>query len=119
MTGPATNAAFGQWYALPAFAEHIIVGPGVFQIRVADGLIDYPRGKSAMIYYGVGAQLARAVDEFWRAQQARRSQQAATWLCRHTIEFDGGRVMDAERLYERLLAQFVSRFGSEPVLPCD
>lgn len=117
MVGPLATAAFGRWYPLPAFAAHLEPGLGVFQVKLAHGLIDYPGGKSAMIHYGYGASLRDEVASLVAAQQAAGAPLQA-WMCRHTIEFSGGHVMEAQGLYERLLAQFVSRFGSEPRLPC-
>ncbi|MBK9072638.1 MAG: hypothetical protein IPL79_16810 [Myxococcales bacterium] len=117
MDGPLATAAFGRWYPLAAFAEHIEAGVGVFQVKLAKGLIDYPKGKSAMIHYGYGASLRDEVGSLVAVKQTAGGQVDA-WMCRHTIEFPSGRVMEAQHLYERLLAQFVSRFGSEPRLPC-
>ena len=51
---------FGRWQKLA-----VATMPrrrGVLQARLADGLNDYPSGKSAMVYYDGGDDLARALE---------------------------------------------------------
>ena len=71
---------FGRWYPLAEAAAHAPAGPGVFQIRIADGLLDYPRGKSAMLHYQAAADVRAAASAFADRHGHR------AWLCRHTIE---------------------------------
>ncbi len=52
LLGPAADVG-----ALPHAA-------GVFQLRVVQALLLYPRGKSAMVAYGAGADVAAALHEF-------------------------------------------------------
>ncbi|MGZ3407564.1 MAG: hypothetical protein ACXVAN_14040 [Polyangia bacterium] len=51
---------FGRWQKLAAAT--VPRRRGVLQARVADGLIDYPTGKSAMVYYDADEDLSRALD---------------------------------------------------------
>jgi hypothetical protein len=50
---------FGRWQKLAAAT--LPRRRGVLQARVAVGLIDYPRGKSAMVYYDAGDDLTLAL----------------------------------------------------------
>ena len=45
---------FGAWFPIESAATEAPDGPGVLQIR-ADDLLDYPRGKSAMVLYAHSA----------------------------------------------------------------
>jgi hypothetical protein len=49
---------FGRWQKLAAAT--MPRRRGVLQARVAEGLLDYPTGKSAMVYYDGDADLSRA-----------------------------------------------------------
>lgn len=91
--------------------------PGVLQLRLAKGLRAYPRGQSAMLCYLVATEVRAQATMFCQARRA-AGDPVEAWLCRHAVDFSGDRVMEAQRLHARLLAQFVSRFGSEPKLPC-
>ncbi len=102
----AVEGAFGPWEELAAAAPP--AAPGVFQVRLRRGLHSYPRGRSAMLYYGRDRDLARGVTAFrervlpglpWPAAELRvRWRQAA----------------EPERLLGELLARFGARFGSLP-----
>ena len=78
----------------------------MLQIRVAEGLIDYPRGKSAMVHYAY-APSARAAAVGLAAELAGRE----LW-CRHVIEHDAG--VDLSAFFAKTLREFVQRFGTEP-----
>jgi len=97
---------FGPWYPLAAAGDHAPAGENVLQLRVASGLLDYPRGKSAMVWYGhtldcraTALALANAhVDEdLW---------------CRHLIEIDAA--TDLALFCAKLRSEFVRRFGTVP-----
>ena len=102
---------FGRWYPLTEAAAHAPAGPGVFQIRVAEGLLDYPRGKSAMLHYQA-ADDVRAAALAFAARHGDRG-----WLCRHTIELSETEAAGAAALAARLLRDFEARFGTAPTLP--
>jgi hypothetical protein len=95
---------FCPWYPLADAAAHAPVGEGVLQLRVAEGLVDYPRGKSAMVHY----EHARNV----RAAAAALAAQSGALLCRHLIEVDSG--ADFAAIYAKLRDEFVRRFGAPP-----
>jgi len=72
------------------------------------GLLDYPRGKSAMVHYG-HARDVRAAAAAWAAAQG-----ADGLLCRHLIEVDAATELAA--MYAKLSDDFVRRFGTSPQL---
>jgi hypothetical protein len=102
---------FCPWYPLSAAAANAPPSPGVFQVRVAAGLLDYPRGKSAMIHYERADDLCAATAAF------AASHPGVDWLCRHTIEMSPRDVEDVEALYAKVLGDFLARFGSAPRMP--
>ena len=105
MAGPAPS--FGRWYPLRLAAAHAPTGPGVLQLRVAAGLCDYPRGKSAMVHY-------QAADDVRTAALALAAAHPdVDWLCRHTE----GEVADPAALVADLLRMFTARFGTAPTPP--
>jgi hypothetical protein len=99
---------FGRWYPLADAARLAPGGPGVFQVRVAEGLVDYPRGKSAMVHYEAAEDVCAAAVAF----AARHPEQP--WWCRHTIEPETLAPADAAALADRLRRDFAVRFGREP-----
>jgi len=103
---------FCPWYSLADADRHAPAAGGVFQIRIPDGLLDYPSGKSAMIHYDAAADLRAAIAAFRAAHPA-----GAAWLCRHTIEMSAHERADAAALHDRLVREFTTRFGSGPRLP--
>jgi hypothetical protein len=98
---------FCRWYPLAAAAAHAPATEGVLQIRVATGLVDYPRGKSAMVTY------AHASDVRAAAVALAQRHAGEDLLCRH-LEAEGGEAIDAAAVYERLRGEFVRRFGVPP-----
>jgi hypothetical protein len=102
---------FCRWYPLDEALSHTPVDAGVLQLRVRDGLIDYPRGKSAMIHYALADDMRQAVA----ALQPRFH--AKPVLCRHTETLSSTERSDLEAAFARLLETFRSRFGAEPGSP--
>jgi hypothetical protein len=94
---------FCPWYPLDDGATRAPAGPGVFQVR-APALLDYPRGKTAMVHYELAADVRAAVAAYALAHGGRG------WLCRHLEEIDGS----VEDLYARLVRDFRARFGCDP-----
>ena len=99
---------FCPWYPLAEAAAHAPAEEGVLQVRVAEGLLDYPRGKSAMVHYEHAADV-RAAALAWAGAHG-----ADGIVCRHLIELDGAA---APALYAKVVDEFVRRFGSPPRLP--
>lgn len=102
---------FGSWYPLAEAALCAPAAPGVFQVRVAEGLVEYPRGKSAMIHYEAALDVRAAAANFAAAHPG------APWWCRHTIEPASLAPADADALAAKLLRDFAVRFGTPPAIP--
>jgi len=101
---------FCRWYALADAVAHAPAAEGVLQLRVAEGLVDYPRGKSAMVYYA-HARDVRAAAITLAAHHAGRN----LW-CRH-LEIEPGTAVDYAAFHAKVRDEFVRRFGAEPALP--
>jgi hypothetical protein len=99
---------FGPWYPLASARDLAPAAEGVLQLRLASGLLDYPRGKSAMVHYAHAGDV-RAAATAWAAAHG-----ADGIVCRHLIEDDG---VARAALYTGLLDEFVRRFGSPPRRP--
>ena len=100
---------FCSWYPLADAPASAPAAPGVLQLRLAAGLVDYPRGKSAMVHYAHAAD-ARAAAAALAARHAGRA-----LLCRH-LDLEGETV-DVAAFHAKLVAEFVRRFGAPPALP--
>ena len=105
---------FGPWYPLAEAATHAVAGPGVLQVRVATGLGDYPRGKSAMIHYQAAADVRAAAVALAAHHPAAA---VAAWWCRHTIEPVDLDDATATALAASLVEAFMRRFGQAPRWP--
>jgi hypothetical protein len=102
---------FGLWYPLSSAGDHAPAEPGILQLRLATGLVDYPRGKSAMVHYTEGKDIRAAALALATAHAAT----AVDLVCRHLIEIP--EATDLGTFYAKLLGEFVRRFGSPPVFP--
>ncbi len=91
---------FCPWYPLADAADRAPAVEGVLQLRVAEGLLDYPRGKSAMIHYEHARDMHAAAIALADAYAGR------DLLCRHA---DGDLA-----LFAKLHGEFVRRFGAPP-----
>jgi hypothetical protein len=99
---------FGDWYPLSHAGDRAPATAGVLQLRLASGLVDYPRGKSAMMWYQHAPDVRAAAVQL-----------AARWpgrdlVCRHLIEVSEG--VDLAAFCAKLRAEFVRRFGRAPEL---
>jgi hypothetical protein len=99
------TTSFVPWYPLAQAGQHAPAAPGVYQIRVSKGLIDYPTGKSAMVCYGTSQNLR---EELSRQGQER---DGAAFLARHQ------QTSQAAELFEMIMERFRQRFGAEPEWP--
>jgi hypothetical protein len=98
---------FGTWYQLLEAPGAAPSAPGVLQAR-AEAPLPYPRGKSAMVFYG-----ATAADEDLRGYVTGRGAAELHQADARYVRFGlTGRPQDE---LERLLRQFSSRFGALPV----
>jgi hypothetical protein len=100
---------FGSWYPLGDAGDLAPAEEGVLQLRLASGLLDYPRGKSAMVHYAHAADV-RAAAVAWAVAHG-----ADGIVCRHLIEGEGATTPAA--LYAKLVGEFVRRFGAAPRCP--
>lgn len=96
---------FVHWYPLREASLHAPDTPGVFQVRVSTGLLEYPGGKSAMVHYGRAESLRSELVAL--ALQHKE----ADFLCRHQS------AKDPSVLLEFVLSQFQRRFGISPSWP--
>lgn len=99
---------FCPWYPLADADRNAPAARGVFQVRVADGLLRYPTGQSAMIHYELADDVHAAAARFAAAHPGE------PWLCRHTIEMTERDVAEIGVFHERLLRDFRARFGATP-----
>ena len=97
---------FGSWYPLSDAGDLAPAGEGVIQLRLAEGVLDYPRGKSAMVWY----QHARDVRAAALELATRHS--GKPLVCRHLIELEAG--VDLAVFCAKLRGDFVRRFGAVP-----
>lgn len=103
---------FGHWVPLAEAAAQAPSARGVIQLRTPHGiLLDYPRGKSAMIHYQPAEDLRAAIAQL-AVQHAGRG-----WLCRHTLEMSRQEHDDVDAAAARLTSTFVARFGAPPKFP--
>ncbi|HUJ62787.1 MAG TPA: hypothetical protein VLX92_30000 [Kofleriaceae bacterium] len=101
---------FCPWYELALAAAHAPSEPGVLQLRLADGLLDYPRGRSAMVHY----EQARDVRAAALALAARHP--GRDLLCRH-LEIEPGGAVDLAAIHAKVRDDFIRRFGAPPGFP--
>jgi hypothetical protein len=99
---------FGSWYPLADARDLAPASEGVLQLRLASGLLDYPRGKSAMVHYEHAADL-RAAAAAWAAAHG-----STGIVCRHLIETEV--TTDLAAFCAKLSDEFVRRFGASPRL---
>ena len=99
---------FCPWYPLSDAAAHIPAGEGVLQVRLESGLLDYPTGKSAMVWYAFAHDLRAAA-------RALAAAHPHGYLCRHLEEADAG--VDLAAFHAKVREEFVRRFGAEPAFP--
>ncbi|HET9622300.1 MAG TPA: hypothetical protein VFP84_13095 [Kofleriaceae bacterium] len=106
---------FCPWYPLSEARDRAPAGEGVVQLRLASGLLDYPRGKSAMVFYAHAAHVADTIDAWAAAHGAAEGGSAReTFVCRHLIEADPA--TDLAQFCAKLSDEFLRRFGAPPGL---
>ena len=82
-------------------------GTAIVQIKIVGDLLDYPRGKSAMVWYGVviGCE-PFALEGVVEAVQRDHPERDLVWRY--------ARSDDAEGQLKQLLTRFRARFGARP-----
>jgi hypothetical protein len=101
---------FGTWYQLLEAPGAAPAAPGVLQAR-AERPLPYPRGKSAMVFYGASAA-AEDLRGYVTGRGAADLRQAGDAGARF-VRF--GVTDRPQPELERLLGQFSSRFGAPPI----
>ncbi len=99
---------FGEWYPLSTAGDRAPAGEGVLQLRLANGLLDYPRGKSAMVWY------EHTLDAKTAARALGERFADSDLVCRHLIEVEAG--VDLAAFCAKLREDFERRFGMVPHL---
>jgi hypothetical protein len=103
---------FCPWYPLVDAAAYAPAGEGVLQVRIAEGLLDYPTGKSAMVHY------EHATDVRAAATATAAAHPGEALLCRH-LEIEPGDAVDLAAFHAKVLEEFTRRFGCAPSFsPC-
>lgn len=97
---------FCPWYPLAEARDLAPAGEGMLQLRLASGLLDYPTGKSAMVYYEYATNVAEAAARWAGAHGADGI------VCRHLIEVEPA--TDVAAFCAKLSDEFVRRFGASP-----
>ena len=99
---------FCPWYPLAEAGSHAPAAEGVLQVRLADGLLDYPTGKSAMVHYAHASDVRAAACALAAAHPQ-------GYVCRHLEEAPAG--VDLAAFHAKVREEFVRRFGSPPAFP--
>ena len=105
---------FGPWYALHEATAHAPAEAGTFQLRRAEGLVDYPRGRSAMLRYGAAADVCARLTDIAAAYTARLGDDELVVWARHLTEVADPGAFDHVAYVGELLGEFVRRFGAPP-----
>jgi hypothetical protein len=95
---------FSAWFDPAALLHEVLpAGPVVVQVKLAHGLVAYPRGQSAMVFYGwaPASDLAALVEGF---------PDAVAHRFRFRSEPESAAVLAA------LMDRFLTRFGATPRL---
>lgn len=101
---------FSTWFELTkeSVDTHAPEGPAALQVRRAQGLVDYPTGKSAMVWYGYASTNARDVLNSVLAGALANGEE------QHEFRWIEGSDQARETL-EVVWAKFQRRFGSPPI----
>jgi hypothetical protein len=100
---------FTPWYPLAEAEQRAPAARGMLQLRLAAGLVDYPRGKSAMVHYAVADDVRVEAVRFATGHHGPQ-----LW-CRH-LDTEGA-VVDVTLFFDRVMREFERRFGAPPALP--
>ena len=79
----------------------------MLQVRLGTGLIDYPKGKSAMVHYEHAADVRAA------ATALAAGHVGEDLVCRH-LEIEPGEAVDAAAFHAKVREEFIRRFGAPP-----
>ncbi len=100
---------FSEWKSLETISTMAPNDGGLFQIKVREGLLNYPTGKSAMFYYGFAINLNRGLlkfqNEILPLLEISTDALVIRWMS----------AADFETRFQSLLNSFVSNFGALPL----
>ena len=106
-----------EWIPLtPASAKSLSDVPGLYEVKVdSKQLVQYPTGKSAMVFYGKTdsrKSLRAAVEEDWYSpgKEAVRTE----WSALGPLVFRWAAAPDPDAEHARRLTLFLERFGRIP-----
>ncbi|MEZ4268767.1 MAG: VF530 family protein [Myxococcota bacterium] len=102
---PRAQARFSTWSSFETTPPE--GSPGVVQLKCEGKLLQYPQGRSAMLWYGAGADLAALT----RQGAERASDYPAEQLRWRVLKLP---LADAEATLADLMARFIARFGAPP-----
>jgi len=100
---------FSDWFALDDAHEHAPNQSGLFQVKIREGLLTYPHGKTAMYYYGYAEDLSHGALFFLEEILPSLDQDQQSLLIRWMP------ASDKEPRFKKHLDQFISKFGALPV----
>ena len=101
---------FGAWHAIADAGRTALETPGLIEAR-AEAVLIYPRGKSAMVFYGATEQnetLQSYVTQRGAPELERATTAGARW-----VRF--GASQNPQGHLEKRIAHFVMRFGAPPI----
>ncbi len=109
---------FSEWIALtPEAVESSLSDvPGLYEVKIDRKLVDYPMGRSAMVYYGrttkeqLGLRTLVLADWFSEAKVGVRRQ----WEGVGPLVFRWAGAGDVDTEHARRIRLFVERFGRTP-----
>ncbi len=100
---------FCDWHKLSEDKLDAPEEAGIFQVRVAEGLLSYPKGKSAMFYYGYASNLKNGLAGFVHnvlpLLEVNREVLLVRWMP----------VPDTEIRFQGYLEAFHAKFGTLPL----
>lgn len=100
---------YSDWTPLIETGTQAPTKAGLFQIRIREGLLNYPQGKSAMFYYGYATDLRAGLKRFREDVVPFLEVNAETLLARWMP------AEDPEERFQQHLQTFLTNFGTMPL----
>lgn len=106
-----------EWWPLTAEAvQNLSDIPGLYEVKVERRLVDYPAGRSAMIYYGItekeAPSLKAIVARDWLTPEKEAIRR--NWEAYGPLVFRWAATPDPQEEHERRVRLFRERFGRSP-----
>lgn len=100
---------FSDWVQFHKIRENVPAAAGLFQIKTCEGLLQYPRGRSSMYYYGYAKQLnedlLRFRNEILKMLEVDEKELRVRWMV----------AADTVERFQKHLDRFYAQFGSLPM----